>query len=235
MKKAFITGSSSGIGLALANLFLEKGFLVEGLSRSCSIEHDNYLHHYIDLSEIDKVSAFEFSSLEKASEAILINNAGWIGEVKPVGKLLSKSIENLVSINLTAPSILMNSFLADVEGLAIDKTIVNISSGAANSPIKSWAGYCSSKAALDMFSKVVQEEQPKVKVMSIAPGVVDTDMQNVIRNVPEKDFELVSKFKDYHASGELKSPEKIAAIIGKLIETKEKAPSTVFSLRDLYI
>jgi benzil reductase ((S)-benzoin forming) len=233
MKKIYITGTSSGIGLALANVFLEKGFEVEGMARRNVIAHPKYIHHKLDLSDLNKVDAFGFSFTPELEEIILINNAGWLGEVKPVGELQNENIQRINDINITAPFILINSFLSHLKGFKGKKTIINISSGAAQHPIKSWGGYCASKAAIDMFSRVIKEEHPEIAVMSIAPGVVDTAMQKAIRKVPAEHFEDSARFHEMHNSGELRSSDDVAEQIVDLIENKEKALGTVFSLREL--
>ena len=233
MKKVFVTGSSFGIGLALANVFLEKGFKVEGIARRNAIEHPNYMHHTLDLSDLNKVAEFEFSTNQDFEEVILINNAGWLGEVKLIGELQNENIQRINDINVTAPFILINSFLSQLNSFNGKKTIINISSGAAKYPIKSWGTYCASKAAIDMFSRVIKEEHPEIDVMSIAPGVVDTAMQKAIREVPEEDFEDSARFHEMHNSGELRSSEDVAKQIADLIENKQIAQETVFSLREL--
>lgn len=195
--------------------------------------HTNYIHHTLDLSNLNEVSQFKFSAKQDLDEVVLINNAGWLGEVKPVGELKNDNIQRINDINVTAPFMMMNSFLSQLKGFEGKKTIVNISSGAAQYPIKSWGGYCASKAAIDMFSRVIKEEHPEIAVMSIAPGVVDTAMQKAIREVPAEHFEDSARFHEMHNSGELKSSDDVANQIADLIENKEKALETVFSLREL--
>ncbi len=233
MKKVIITGTSSGIGLALANVFLEKGYIVEGIARRDAIVHPNYVHHTLDLSDLKSVQEFQFTVDKDLDEVVLINNAGWLGEVKPIGELQSENIQRINDINITAPFILINSFLSQLKSFGGKKTIINISSGAAQYPIKSWGGYCASKAAIDMFSRVIKEEHPEIGVMSIAPGVVDTAMQKTIREVPAEHFEDSARFHDMYDSGELRSSADVAKQITDLIEVKEKARGTVFSLREL--
>jgi benzil reductase ((S)-benzoin forming) len=84
-----------------------------------------------------------------------------------------------------------------------------------------------------MFSRVIKEEHPDVNMYSIAPGVVDTEMQRDIREVDAKDFADVDRFRSMKAEGELKSSEDVARVFVDLLENKEKTLGTVFSLRDL--
>ena len=85
MEYFFITGSSRGLGKAIAEALLELGAHVTGLSRSSTISHPKYEHCVVDLSDLDSVKQFEFSVPEDATRVVLINNAGRIGEIKPVG------------------------------------------------------------------------------------------------------------------------------------------------------
>ena len=84
-----------------------------------------------------------------------------------------------------------------------------------------------------MFSRVIKEEHPEIAVMSIAPGVVDTTMQKEIREVPAEHFEDSARFHEMYNSGELRSSDDVAKQIAGLLENKEKALGTVFSLREL--
>ena len=69
--------------------------------------------------------------------------------------------------------------------LGVARRVVNISSGAASSPYAGWSVYCASKAGLDHFTRCVGLEQRgqafPVTCIALAPGVIDTGMQEVIR------------------------------------------------------
>ena len=232
MYKFFITGTSSGIGLAVAELALAKGHTVVGISRNCKISHKNYQHHFLDLSRLPEVKAFEFTLNESFEKVILINNAGTLGEVKTVGNLSANSFEEVYNINLIAPSILINSFIKQLKSAKAKKNILCVSSGAAGYPIKSWANYCATKAGLDHFCRVIYKEHPQIKVMSVAPGVVNTAMQTAIRGVDESDFEDRQRFIDLHESGELTEPAVVAEKFLQLIENDNLIKEAVFTLRD---
>lgn len=77
----YITGTSRGIGSALADLLLQNNNnFVFGISRTCSINHSNYKHIFLDLSDIHSVNNFSFEEHDSASMIVLINNSGMIGE-----------------------------------------------------------------------------------------------------------------------------------------------------------
>jgi benzil reductase ((S)-benzoin forming) len=178
MKKLYITGTSSGIGKALAEAALLEGHIVVGFARRNAIDHPNYRHLTIDLSDLENYASLGFDGV---NEVILVNNAGSLGSVKPVAQLDPQRTEKAYHLNLIAPTILCKIFLENLSEINVRKTIINISSGAAFSPIKSWSVYCAAKAGLEMFSEVMQIDHPEIRVHTVSPGVVDTEMQGEIR------------------------------------------------------
>lgn len=234
---AYITGASSGIGQALAELFLKKGHFVVGLSRRQTIEHSNYTHIEIDLADIKQVSSFSFPVNGK-DNMILINNAGTVGPIKPIGKQLVEDIISLNNLNLIAPQVLSNQFIYQFQGNSQSiYQIINISSGAGKYPIDAWATYCASKAGIDLFSESVSKElqarnHSNWHIFSIAPGVVDTEMQLVIRQSNPDDFLNRQKFIELKENGELIGPEAVANKLMLVIESPKLYPNVVFSLRD---
>ena len=238
MNYYFITGTSSGIGKALAEKILEdESNFVFGISRRNTVSHKNYQHVYTDLSRLKSVDAFEFPYLKKPNKIVLINNAGQIGDIKPIGQSANLAIANLMLVNVTAPAILMNNFISRYASRSIEKIILNVSSGAGKSAIEGWAPYCGSKAAIDLFSLTVFEEQKRaknpVKIYSVAPGVVDTEMQVEIRNSNENDFSKHQYFVDLKANNELSTPEEVAAKYLRILDNTSNFKDCIFSLRDL--
>lgn len=234
----FITGTSSGIGKALAEKVLEdESNIVFGISRRETVVHKNYQHITTDLSRLKSVDAFEFPYIKNPNKIVLVNNAGQIGDIKPIGKSDNLAIANLMLVNVIAPSILMNNFISRYSSRSIEKIILNVSSGAGKNAIEGWATYCASKAAIDLLSLTVFEEQKKaenpVKVYSVAPGVVDTEMQADIRNSNENDFSKHQYFVDLKANNELTSPEEVASKYLSILNNTSNFPNCIFSLRDL--
>lgn len=231
MDQYFITGTSSGIGKALAELALDQGHHVTGISRRRVIEHKNYRHLSYDLSNFDNYHLINFDVNKGSEDVILVNNAGTLGDVKPVGRMDPLAIEKAYQINVVAPSILSNIFISQLGQQK--KKILNISSGAAKYAVSGWSTYCASKAAIDHFTRVMVEDNPGLEAWSVAPGIVDTGMQEEIRRHQETDFPDVQRFIDYKKGGELNSPEDVAQTLYGIISGTLKAPDTVFSVRDL--
>ena len=236
----FITGTSQGIGQALAERALQDNdSQVYGFSRSQTIEHPRYTHASIDLSDIaslmSKVDQL-FPSLEDAEKVVLINNAGTLGEVKYLGDLDDKRIAQLFNLNLTAPTILINHFIRTYQDSSAEKLIINVSSGAGKYPVDGWSGYCASKAALDMVSQVAaleleKKKQKRFRVFALAPGVVDTHMQGEIRKVDARDFSNLNKFKQYKANRELDDPAYTADKFFQLIQQPDHFKEVVQDVR----
>jgi benzil reductase ((S)-benzoin forming) len=232
----YITGTSAGIGKSIAQLALKlNGSVVYGFSRTCSLEHTNYIHTTVDLSNVFEASKISFITHADAYKVVLINNAGTIGEVKPIGAQESNSIIDVFNLNIVTPAILTNKFLNVYKESAIPIVIINISSGAARHPIESWAPYCASKAAMDMFSQVVQAENgyesSNVKIFSVAPGIVDTNMQEQVRASNPKDFLNHSKFVAYKNSGQLSTPETVALKILEIIDRPLEYQNVLLDVR----
>lgn len=238
MVKIFITGSSRGIGEAIVmELLKDSNNSVSGISRSNFIEHENFEFIKLDLSDLNLLYNFNFKKDGQFEKYILINNAGMVEPVGRVGKLNPELITKAFNLNLIAPSILSNKFIESFDDSKSVLHIINVSSGAGKHPIDGWAVYNSTKAGIDMFSKVIAEEinidgRKNIYIHSIAPGIVDTQMQEVIRSKNEDAFSSIEKFKDYHQNGDLNSPENVAKKYMEVINNPEKFEETVISVRD---
>ena len=211
MRGFIITGTSSGIGKALSELLLEDDEnQVFGISRTQNITHDNYQHHHLDLNDISEIEGLEFPDWRQAEQISLIHNAGWIGPIQKMGKQELGAIAATYIINLVAPAVLSNQFIARYQSSAAQKVILSIDSGASRAPIAGWNTYCSSKAGLDMLSRCIAEENSNVISLSIAPGKVDTPMQNDIRFADEKEFPRLKEFQNYFKKGALVGAKDVA-------------------------
>lgn len=241
MKKYFITGSSRGLGKALTEiLLLEKDNEVTGISRTNSLEHARFRHFMMDLSkpeEVIKKVNLVFNQTNDYEKVVLINNAGYLGGVKYVGDLEDDDFIRLYHINLTAPAILSNAFIRWFRSSQSQKILLNISSGASKNAYDGWSGYCSSKAGLDMLSRVIAIENEKrgknFRVVSLAPGIIDTEMQRQVRNASSHDFSHVSRFLAFKENNQLLSPQQAARRIIQFIEDISQHPEVIQDIRNL--
>ena len=233
MNLFYITGTSSGIGYSLANILLkDPNNIVIGISRRNKIEHKNYHHISHDLSQ--PISADTFEKVDESyNKIVLINNAGQLGPVTPMGKQTFEEINQNYAINLVAPTLLCNDFIAAYKDHSSLKMIINVSSGAGKQAIESWNTYCASKAALDMLSLVIQAEHPDFKVFALAPGIVDTEMQSEIRAANKEDFPHLERFMAYKKDGDLADANHVAQKYLKVIANPDLFKETICSVRDI--
>ncbi len=236
----YITGTSTGIGHALAKHLLEQpDSMVIGISRRQTIQHRAYRHIQVDLSMPGDLDKIDFSETQDADRIALINNAATLGEVTYAGRQSDGRTQDLFQINLLSPIILTNRFIERFAETPAEKIVLNVSSGAGKKNIDGWSNYCASKAGLDRWSEVVALEQSikglahPVRIFSIAPGIVDTPMQDQIREQKKRDFSRVEEFIAYKKEGHLVDPAYIAGQYARILNDPQNYTSVVFSLRDI--
>lgn len=234
LKYFIITGTSRGLGESIVKQVMDKNNTLFCISRKQNNELKelafekgiNLYYFSCDLQredEIEKVMERIFSSIDfsNAEGIYLVNNAGIIDPIQPIGKASPKELAENIHVNLIAPMLLSTYFIRHTASFATKKVIVNISSGAANRARHGWTAYSSSKAGLDMFTKSVALEQETaenpVTMISFSPGVMDTDMQEIIRKTKKEDFTEVEQFIEFNEKGMLRSPDFVAGIILDLI------------------
>ncbi len=225
MKHIIITGHSKGLGAGMATQLLDKNHHLHGVSRTdnkhlqqLAAEKGCTISFYAcDLSDTDTIlpimnDIFLSISKDNSLDGIyLINNAGVVKPIGPVEELDQAEIEKHLRINLLAPIVLIREFIKHTSDLKIEKRVLSISSGAAVNAYPDMSIYCTSKAGLEMFTKSCAAEQEKeehpVSLMTIAPGIIDTDMQTDMRAVPEEQFRHKQKFVSLKQNGQLVSPQ----------------------------
>ncbi|WP_391206387.1 SDR family NAD(P)-dependent oxidoreductase [Psychrobacillus sp. L4] len=230
MQTYIITGTTSGIGLELVNQLLEAGHTVYGIARKENdIDHPRYHHVLLDLTETSKLAdTMGYIVKENSSEAssfTLINNAGTIEPIGMVGEIDGKLIAKSIAVNLTAPMVLTGAFIHALAAIDMPKKVVQISSGAGRNALGGWSSYCAGKAGLDRFTEAVQLEESNklngVRLVSIAPGIIDTNMQQTIRESSTSAFPSVERFKEYKASGQLSNVNDVAEKLIGFIESDQ--------------
>ena len=235
-KTYIITGVSRGIGKALAEHFLSKNHFVIGIGRSSSLNYPNFHFVELDLLDSNAIQNFQLPTTE-SEEIILINNAGIIGNIERISSMKADCIDEIMQVNVIAPIKLIRK-ISEYYGKSKSLTVVNISSGAGKRPIPSWAGYCASKAAIDLFSQTFLLEELELgkstKVYSVAPGVIDTDMQVQIRATDKSLFSSLENFQNLKSNNKLETPERIALKLDILL-SMPYADEILFALNDVII
>ncbi len=215
MNYYFITGTSSGIGKALVEqLLLDEKNYIFGFSRTNSLKNERFTHQKVNLANLEEVKNLNFPDLKDVKKIILINNAGTLGSIKHLGNLNTEDIITSFNVNLTSVALLTNAFIKQYQQENFERIIINISSGAAQKAYDGWAAYCTTKAGVNMLTEAIHKEQQlmkfPIKAFAIAPGVVDTEMQNVIRKTDKKDFSNIDKFHNLKESGALYEAKDVA-------------------------
>jgi benzil reductase ((S)-benzoin forming) len=233
-----VTGATRGLGAALAQAISalpDHRLLTLGRARNDArnIEVDLADTAAVERAcdELDRrIGAHPYA------KAVLINNAGVISPVGPLEKLDAAELERNLAVNLVAPMLLMRRFLRATEGIGL-RRVINISSGAARRPIFGWGAYCAAKAGLDMASRVAQLEAATrgrpVEVSSLAPGVIDTAMQETVRGASADDFVDVERFRAMKAEGTLRPAADVAADILRLEAAGKLQGDAIQDLRQI--
>jgi benzil reductase ((S)-benzoin forming) len=230
-----VTGTTRGLGAALAQrIGAEAGNELVTMSRTGSTID-------VDLGDRVAVSA-ACADLgarlhgKRYERAVLINNAGVVSPVGPLDTVDAEELERNLAVNLVAPMLLMQAFLRATAGTPT-RRIINISSGAGRRPIFGWGGYCAAKAGLDMASRVAALECETrgmdVEIVSLAPGVIDTGMQEVVRAAHPGQFVDVERFRAMKEQGVLRPAADVAEDILRLERSGALKGEVVQDLRSL--
>lgn len=222
MRTVFVTGVSRGLGAALFEQLLAAGDRVVGIGRGFTGAQDDLALQEparvalltADLSDPGTVPSPERLRAAFAPDGpvVLIHNAGTVAPVGPVGALPAAELAASITVNLTAPMLLTNAFLAAADGRAA--TVLLISSGAAGRTIENWSAYSAAKRGGEFFMEIVAAEnahrEPPLTVASVNPGVMDTGMQAALRDAA---FPTRDRYVELHERGELPAPATVAARI----------------------
>ena len=231
---AIVTGTTAGIGEAVARELLERGWTVIGIARRPAvISHDAYRHAAVDLGTVAEDPARLESRLathlhgSTTRRVGLVNNAAAPEGLMPLANLDPRQIARVYAVNVVAPVWLMGFV---VRTLPVDATlrIVNVSSGAATTGFPGLAAYGSSKAALRLAGMSLAREWDTATpskvlrdaaILSYEPGVVDTDMQRYARSRSPEEFPWVQMFLDFARRGVAVPPEQPARDIVAFLES----------------
>lgn len=232
----YITGSSRGIGFHLTNeAIADKDTFVYGIARTPNITHSRYQHLSMDLSCLEQMENLSLPVAKNAEKVVLVNNAGMLGTIAPVGELDTQSIIKTHTLNIIAPTVLSNRIIQTYGKTVKEIVILNISSGVANYPIHGWANYCASKAAVNMLTRVLnlENDSGNVKAFAVAPGIVDTGVQTEIRSASPNAFPDLPRFVEYKEEGLLSNPEDVAKGLMEIIDSPHHFGDEILDLRKI--
>jgi benzil reductase ((S)-benzoin forming) len=232
---AIVTGTTAGLGAAVASQLVEREWLVIGIARRPSpMTHERYRHIAFDLGDIGRDAGRLAAQLEShladvhVTRVGLVNNAAAPQGLMPLAQLDPSQLAHIHTVNVIAPLWLMG-FAVRKAGRHDALRIVNVSSGAATGGFPGLAAYGSSKAALRLagMSLASEWDAPATRataptdaaILSYEPGIVDTDMQRYARSRSPDEFPWVGMFLDFHARGLAVAPERPAREIVAFLES----------------
>lgn len=197
-KNVFVTGSTRGIGLAIARQFASLGanVVLNGRSEISQDLIDSFKDYPVeviaisgDVSNFDDAKRMVDEAISKlGSVDILVNNAG-ITNDKLMLKMSESDFESVLKVNLTGAFNMTQSVLKPMTR-ARQGVIINMSSVVGLTGNIGQANYAASKAGLIGFTKSVAREVAArgICVNAIAPGFIESDMTDAI---PEKMQETI--------------------------------------------
>ena len=212
---AIVTGGGSGIGEAISNQLIAEGATVVVAQRSKStlgefIETD--LANADSCEQLINSVAARFGGID-----ILINNAGVMQEAKAEA-LTVEDWEYQIRINLTAPFLLIKHalpYLKRPQQDAVASAIVNIGSieGLAANP--SHAAYCASKSGLHGLTRAIAVDHgaDRVRCNAVAPGWIDTELNNDFIDAMPDPASFRQKIGDIHPLGSTGKPQDVATLV----------------------
>ena len=244
-----LTGASRGLGQAMAAQYLADGAFVLGLSRGQSAgltaSGEGGLEQWpVDLSDplpvAQRLVAWLADFERRAAGALpkrvrVIHNAALLSDPGNVAEADPADLARSLRIGVEAPVALTAAFLRATASWPSDRRVLFVSSGLGRRAMAGSAAYCAQKAGLDHFARALAlEEQARphgARVASVAPGIIDTDMQKQLRGADARRFPERAKFDEFHRSGSLDSPAIAAAKVIALLERDDYGTNPVTDVR----
>lgn len=242
-----LTGASRGLGAAMADQLMQRGSALLTMSRhpnrsldAKAAETGAPLEQWaIDLADgvaaSNRLEAW-LTGQPSFSSATLINNAALAGKPGPIGEADATALAAVLRVGLEAPILLTRAFLRATRGWSVPRKVLNISSGAGKTPLGGTATYCAVKAGLDHFSRVVALDEAHGRngamIVSLAPGVIDTDMQSELRDSDVQVFPAQPRFAAMKNEGKLSSTADAASKVLAFLDRPDFGDHPVADVRD---
>lgn len=237
-----LTGASSGIGRGLLIEYLRRGAAVFTLSRRApklpepvvarldSAPSGTHRFRSIDLSagaEEIRVGLYELLEGERALDLVILN-AGILGRFGDLSEASVEDLAEVMRVNVWANKLILDELL---EKMSRVDQVVAISSGASVSGARGWSGYGISKAALNMMVELYAAERPDTHFCALAPGLVDTAMQEFLRTAPidETQYPTVARLRGARHTDTMPLPEVAALRLVAAFEKVRFLPSGAYA------
>jgi len=234
LKKAFITGNSSGLGYGITESLLSNDYHVYGCSRrGCNLSGhiDDVQCDLTDLSTIPMGLENLLGSVNTLDLVVL--NAGILGDIKYMSQTSIEDLNKIMDINVWSNKVIFDWLLQS--GIDV-KQILLMSSGAAVLGNNGWSGYAMSKAALNMLAKLYAHEFPDTHITAIAPGLIQTKMMDYLCDDADNDkFPALKRLKAAQGTSTMLSPlEAGERILASLEPLKDFTSGSFIDLRQIH-
>lgn len=238
-----LTGASRGLGRALAGQLLCRGHRLLAISRTAPdlpVPAGAILESWqADLADAIPLAGQLGAWLRgfepaQVASVTLIHNAAMVSRLAPLSAGEASDLAQALRVSLEAPVLLTAAFLRATEDWVAPRKVLLVSSGLGRRALAGGASYCAAKAGMDHLARAVAlEEAAKpqgARIVSLAPGVIDTDMQRQLRGADATLFPERERFATMHAQGRLDTPE---AAAGKLLAYLDRADFGVQPVADV--
>jgi NAD(P)-dependent dehydrogenase (short-subunit alcohol dehydrogenase family) len=245
MHLTLLTGASRGLGRAIAAQRLRPGHRLLTLSRrACDLAAPTGAEHVAWSQDLaDSVAAATRLEAWLGSQppagvasATLIHNAGVLSRLAPLADSDVADLAHALRVDLEAPTLLTAVFLRATASWSVPRKVLMISSGLGRFAMAGSASYCAAKAGMDHLARAValeEAERPSgARIVSLAPGVIDTDMQVQLRSADPDLFAARERFVGMHQGGQLLSPETAARKVLAYLERADFGAQPVADLRE---
>ncbi len=228
--KILITGTSSGLGFGLAKYYLQHNHTVYGISRRLNKDLEKFSNFSFlpkDLADFEETERNIAEFLKDTNSLdLVILNAGILNEIKDMKDTGINEIKKVMDVNVWSNKVIIDILFSELKSI---RQIVAISSGASVSGARGWNAYSLSKATLNMLINLYANEQPQTHFCALAPGLINTGMQEYISGVSEElDFPTIERLKKVRASGKMPTIEEAAKTNALAIQEVVKYDSGSF-------
>jgi benzil reductase ((S)-benzoin forming) len=234
---AVVTGASRGLGAGLSATLAQHGYRLGLCARTRPIAPPGAqaVTEAVDVTDAEEVDRFESTVVARFGRIDLwVNNAGVLEPIDFLADADVGALSHHVDVNVKGALFGSKAFVRHVREREGTGVLVNMTSGAARTVYEGMAVYCATKAAVDMATRVIAGEEAPHGVMAyaVAPGVVDTDMQVLMRETPIDRLPSANRFVALKEAEAFNSPDWVARFLIDLVEGRRRPEDVVVRVPD---